>query len=152
MESWPSPWPAQTGGNVRSANQRAALSPADQWGDRKCTLSVIVICVSTALWFPTSAPPSPPTSETHKKCVITISYLSQWWSLTQHHQLLPITPRHPYATHMRIFSYHEVSQRNIVVLVCTESHALAVKSNLGKIWSNRNFKIFIWKSYEIGEI
>ena len=46
--------------------------------------SVIVISVSTALWFPTSAPPSPLTSETHKKCVITISYLSQWSVICSH--------------------------------------------------------------------
>ena len=44
------------------------------------SISVIGISVSTALWFPTSAPPSPLTSETNKKCVITISYLSQQWS------------------------------------------------------------------------
>ena len=35
--------------------------------------------------------------------------------------------RPPYAAPMRLFPYNEFSQRNIVVLVCTESHALAVK-------------------------
>ncbi len=29
----------QTGGNARSANQRAVLRAIDQWGDRKCTLT-----------------------------------------------------------------------------------------------------------------
>ena len=53
--------------------------------------------------------------------------------------------RHPYVTSMENFVFHQVSQRNMLVLVFVEAHALAVKSNLGKIWSNCNFKIFTRK-------
>ena len=58
--------------------------------------------------------------------------------------------RPPYTAPMRKFPYNEFTQRNIVVLVCTESHALAVKSNLGKIWRNRNFKTFNRKLSPVG--
>ena len=43
---------------------------------------------------------------------------------------------------MTDFVFHQVSQLNMILHISGESHALAVKSNLGKIWSNRDFEIF----------
>ena len=61
--------------------------------------------------------------------------------------------RHPYITSMENFVYHEVCQRNLFLLVFVELHALAVKSNLGKSWRNRNFKFLleIAKNPDVGD-
>ena len=83
-ESWPSTRHAPD--RRKCHNSQSESCTESYWPMRRqemhsegsIIISVIVISVSTALWFPTSAPPSPLTSETHKKRVITISYLSQW--------------------------------------------------------------------------
>ena len=50
--------------------------------------------------------------------------------------------RPPYGSTMGTFPYHSVSQLFLLVLICMKFHALSVKSNLGKIWSNLNLNIF----------